>query len=42
MYLARFFHNYSLTWGLGRYEIRLWRRWPYKIDFVDWGSRIYS
>lgn len=30
----RFLHNYSLTWGRCRYEIRVWRHWPFRIEFI--------
>ena len=33
-------NNWSITWGLTRYEIRIWRHFPYKIEFLDYGKRL--
>ncbi len=35
----KFIHNWSIMWGLGRYEVRIWRHWPFKIQFFDYGKR---
>ena len=40
MFVIRFLHNWSITWGGGRYEIRLWRHYPWKIEFLNYGRRI--
>jgi hypothetical protein len=39
MRVHRFMNNWSISWGNYRYEIRIWRHWPYKIDFIDYGKR---
>jgi hypothetical protein len=37
--LIRFMNNWSLTWARGRYEVRVWRHFPYRIDFMNRGPR---
>ena len=40
MNISRFVHNWSIMWGLGRWEIRIWRPiWKLRIELIDWGPR---
>lgn len=38
--MKKFVNNYSIMWGMGRYEIRLWRKFPWKLEFIDYGLRV--
>jgi hypothetical protein len=35
MQVTRFMNNWSISWGKSRYEIRVWRHFPWKIEFID-------
>lgn len=34
MWIARFLNNWSINFG--HKEIRIWRYWPYKIEYINW------
>lgn len=40
MRINKFMNNWSLMWGLGRYEIRLWCKYPWKIEYINYGHRL--